>query len=198
MTDNPSPAALRDLAVEVAADIAEFLRIEVAGDHAPDTKSSRTDFVTAVDRASEARVVEAISGAWPHDGFKGEEGTDTPGSSGVRWIIDPIDGTTNFVFAHPGFSVSIAAELDGTVVAVTHDRYFLDNVAGWILELDRGHGIPWEGNYSSWLEQKEKRLAQEEREQAAHKKTIAAELEWVRSNPKGRQAKSRARVQRFE
>ena len=89
-------------------------------------------------------------------------------------------------------------QFDGTVVAVTHDRYFLDNVAGWILELDRGHGIPWEGNYSSWLEQKEARLAQEEREQAAHKKTIAAELEWVRSNPKGRQAKSRARVQRFE
>ncbi|MEM7467854.1 MAG: energy-dependent translational throttle protein EttA [Pseudomonadota bacterium] len=89
-------------------------------------------------------------------------------------------------------------QFDGTVVAVTHDRYFLDNVAGWILELDRGHGIPWEGNYSSWLEQKDQRLQQEEREQAAHKKTIAAELEWVRSNPKGRQAKSRARVQRFE
>jgi ATP-binding cassette ChvD family protein len=86
----------------------------------------------------------------------------------------------------------------GTVMAVTHDRYFLDNVAGWILELDRGHGIPWQGNYSSWLEQKEARLAQEEREQAAHRKTIAAELEWVRTNPKGRQAKSRARLQRFE
>jgi ATP-binding cassette ChvD family protein len=83
-------------------------------------------------------------------------------------------------------------------MAVTHDRYFLDNVAGWILELDRGHGIPWQGNYSSWLEQKEARLAQEEREQAAHRKTIAAELEWVRTNPKGRQAKSRARLQRFE
>lgn len=89
-------------------------------------------------------------------------------------------------------------QFSGTVVAVTHDRYFLDNVAGWILELDRGHGIPWEGNYSSWLEQKEERLQQEERAQAAHQKTIAAELEWVRSNPKGRQAKSRARVQRFE
>ena len=86
----------------------------------------------------------------------------------------------------------------GTVVAVTHDRYFLDNVAGWILELDRGHGIPWEGNYSSWLEQKDARLKQEEREQAAHKKTISAELEWVRSNAKGRQAKSRARLARFE
>jgi energy-dependent translational throttle protein EttA len=89
-------------------------------------------------------------------------------------------------------------QFTGTVVAVTHDRYFLDNVAGWILELDRGHGIPWEGNYSSWLEQKEARLQQEDRAQAAHQKTIAAELEWVRSNPKGRQAKSRARVQRFE
>ncbi|MEM7540684.1 MAG: energy-dependent translational throttle protein EttA [Pseudomonadota bacterium] len=89
-------------------------------------------------------------------------------------------------------------DFEGTVVAVTHDRYFLDNVAGWILELDRGHGIPWEGNYSSWLEQKEIRLQQEERERAAHQKTIQAELEWVRQNPKGRQAKSRARLQRFD
>lgn len=86
----------------------------------------------------------------------------------------------------------------GTVVAVTHDRYFLDNVAGWILELDRGQGIPWEGNYSSWLDQKDKRLAQEEREQASHQKAIKAELEWVRTNPKGRQAKSKARLARFE
>ena len=86
----------------------------------------------------------------------------------------------------------------GTVVAVTHDRYFLDNVAGWILELDRGHGIPWEGNYSSWLEQKEKRLAIEERKEATRQKTIKAELDWVRSNPKARQAKSKARMQRFE
>ncbi|MDA0822937.1 MAG: energy-dependent translational throttle protein EttA [Proteobacteria bacterium] len=86
----------------------------------------------------------------------------------------------------------------GTVVAVTHDRYFLDNVAGWILELDRGHGIPWEGNYSSWLEQKDARLKVEESQQSAHRKTIESELEWVRSNPKGRQAKSRARLQRFE
>ena len=86
----------------------------------------------------------------------------------------------------------------GTVVAVTHDRYFLDNVAGWILELDRGYGIPWEGNYSSWLEQKQERLEQEEREQAAHRRTIAAELEWVRSNPKARQAKGKARLQRFD
>ena len=86
----------------------------------------------------------------------------------------------------------------GTVVAVTHDRYFLDNVAGWILELDRGHGIPWEGNYSSWLEQKEKRLAIEEKKEATRQKTIKAELDWVRSNLKARQAKSKARMQRFE
>ena len=89
-------------------------------------------------------------------------------------------------------------EYSGTVVAVTHDRYFLDNVAGWILELDRGYGIPWEGNYSSWLEQKEQRLEQEAREEAAHIKSMKAELEWVRTNPKGRHAKSKARLQRFE
>src|SRR5690606_34536219 len=90
------------------------------------------------------------------------------------------------------------AEFPGTVVAVTHDRYFLDNVAGWILELDRGHGIPWEGNYSSWLEQKERRLAQEEKAESQRRKAMQAELEWVRQNPKGRQAKSKARLQRFE
>jgi len=86
----------------------------------------------------------------------------------------------------------------GTVVAVTHDRYFLDNVAQWILELDRGHGIPWQGNYSSWLEQKEKRLALEERERDALRKTLERELEWVRQNPKARQAKSKARLARYE
>jgi len=86
----------------------------------------------------------------------------------------------------------------GTVVAVTHDRYFLDNVAGWILELDRGRGIPWEGNYSSWLEQKEKRLEIEEKQETAHIKAMKAELEWVRANPKGRHAKSKARLARFE
>ncbi|MEJ2307923.1 MAG: energy-dependent translational throttle protein EttA [Gammaproteobacteria bacterium] len=89
-------------------------------------------------------------------------------------------------------------DYSGTVVAVTHDRYFLDNVAGWILELDRGHGIPWEGNYSSWLEQKEKRLEQEEKTEAARIKAMKQELEWVRSNPKGRQAKSKARLARFD
>ena len=89
-------------------------------------------------------------------------------------------------------------EYPGTVVAVTHDRYFLDNVAGWILELDRGHGIPWEGNYSSWLEQKENRLEQEEKTESARQRAMKAELEWVRSNPKGRHAKSKARLARFE
>jgi ATP-binding cassette ChvD family protein len=89
-------------------------------------------------------------------------------------------------------------DFPGTVVAVTHDRYFLDNVAGWILELDRGHGIPWEGNYSSWLDQKERRLEQEERGEAARVKAMKAELEWVRTNPKGRHAKSKARLKRFE
>lgn len=86
----------------------------------------------------------------------------------------------------------------GTVVAITHDRYFLDNAAGWILELDRGHGIPYEGNYSAWLETKEKRLAIEEKQQAAHERTIKSELDWIRANPKGRQSKSKARIARFE
>ncbi len=86
----------------------------------------------------------------------------------------------------------------GTVVAITHDRYFLDNAAGWILELDRGRGIPYEGNYSNWLEAKEARLEQEQRSEAAHQKAIKAELEWVRSNPKGRQAKNKARLARFD
>ncbi|MGI9205997.1 MAG: energy-dependent translational throttle protein EttA [Woeseiaceae bacterium] len=89
-------------------------------------------------------------------------------------------------------------EYPGTVIAVTHDRYFLDNVAGWILELDRGHGIPWEGNYSSWLEQKEQRLKQEESSEKARQKAMQSELEWVRTNPKGRQAKSKARLRQFE
>jgi sulfate-transporting ATPase len=85
-----------------------------------------------------------------------------------------------------------------TVICVTHDRYFLDNVAGWILELDRGYGIPWQGNYSSWLEQKERRLAQEEKQQEGLRRTLARELEWVRANPKARQAKSKARLRQFE
>jgi ATP-binding cassette ChvD family protein len=89
-------------------------------------------------------------------------------------------------------------EFPGTVIAVTHDRYFLDNVAGWILELDRGHGIPWQGNYSSWLEQKEQRLAIEEKQEAARQRTIKTELEWVRTNPGARRAKAKARLARFE
>jgi sulfate-transporting ATPase len=89
-------------------------------------------------------------------------------------------------------------DFPGTIIAVTHDRYFLDNVAGWILELDRGHGIPWQGNYSTWLEQKEKRLEQEQKTEDAHTKAMKEELEWVRKNPKGRQAKSKARVKAYE
>ncbi len=89
-------------------------------------------------------------------------------------------------------------EYPSTVIAVTHDRYFLDNVAGWILELDRGHGIPWEGNYTSWLEQKEARLSNEEAAEKARQKAMQSELEWVRSNPKGRQAKSKARLRQFD
>jgi energy-dependent translational throttle protein EttA len=90
------------------------------------------------------------------------------------------------------------AEYAGTVVAVTHDRYFLDNVAGWILELDRGKGIPWEGNYSSWLEQKQQRLAQEEKQEAARERTLQHELEWIRQSPRARQAKSKARISAYE
>ncbi len=86
----------------------------------------------------------------------------------------------------------------GTVVAITHDRYFLDNVAGWILELDRGRGIPWQGNYSSWLDQKEKRLAQEEKSESARRRTLARELEWIRATPRARQAKSKARIAAYE
>src|SRR5206468_5047132 len=89
-------------------------------------------------------------------------------------------------------------EYPGTVVAITHDRYFLDNVAGWILELDRGYGIPWQGNYSSWLEQKQDRLRREERTEAARQRTLERELEWIRMAPRARQAKSKARVTAYE
>src|SRR5512136_567604 len=89
-------------------------------------------------------------------------------------------------------------EFPGTIVAITHDRYFLDNVAGWILELDRGEGIPWQGNYSSWLEQKRKRLAAEEKAESARQRTLARELEWVRASPRARQAKSKARLAAYE
>src|SRR5438552_14479996 len=90
------------------------------------------------------------------------------------------------------------ADFKGTVVAVTHDRYFLDNVAGWILELDRGHGIPYEGNYTSWLGQKRTRLAQEEKTESARQRTLQRELEWVRMAPRARQAKNKARIQKYE
>ena len=110
-----------------------------------------------------------------------------------------LDEPTNHLDAESiGWLERYLEEYPSTVIAVTHDRYFLDNVAEWILELDRGHGIPWHGNYSSWLEQKEKRLAVEEREREALRKTLQHELEWVRQNPKARQAKSKARVQRYE
>jgi sulfate-transporting ATPase len=109
-----------------------------------------------------------------------DEPTNHLDAESVRWL-------EHFLDQYPG-----------TVIAVTHDRYFLDNVAGWILELDRGHGIPWQGNYSSWLEQKEARLKVEEQQQSALRKMLERELEWVRTNPKARQAKSKARLQRFE
>ncbi|MCP8900676.1 energy-dependent translational throttle protein EttA [Gilvimarinus xylanilyticus] len=110
-----------------------------------------------------------------------------------------LDEPTNHLDAESVFWLEqFLQNFNGTVVAITHDRYFLDNAAGWILELDRGHGIPYEGNYSDWLEAKEKRLEQEAKSEASHQKAIKAELEWVRTNPKGRQAKSKARLARFD
>jgi ATP-binding cassette ChvD family protein len=110
-----------------------------------------------------------------------------------------LDEPTNHLDAESvGWLERHLAEYPGTIVAVTHDRYFLDNVAGWILELDRGRGLPFEGNYSSWLEQKQARLAQEEKSDKARQKTIAAELEWVRENPKGRRKKAKARLNNYE
>ena len=110
-----------------------------------------------------------------------------------------LDEPTNHLDAESvGWLERFLQEYSGTVVAITHDRYFLDNAAGWILELDRGHGIPYEGNYKDWLQAKEQRLQTEQKQQAAHQKTIKSELEWVRANTKGRQAKSKARIARFE
>ncbi|MDP2142110.1 MAG: energy-dependent translational throttle protein EttA [Gammaproteobacteria bacterium] len=110
-----------------------------------------------------------------------------------------LDEPTNHLDAESvGWLERFLHDYPGTVVAITHDRYFLDNAAGWILELDRGHGIPYEGNYTNWLETKEARLATEAKQEAARERTIKAELEWVRANPKGRQAKSKARIARFE
>ena len=110
-----------------------------------------------------------------------------------------LDEPTNHLDAESvGWLEHFLTEFPGTVVAITHDRYFLDNAAGWILELDRGQGIPYEGNYSAWLEAKEKRLQVEQRQEQSRQKTIKAELEWVRSQPKARQAKNRARLARFD
>src|SRR3954464_13438243 len=110
-----------------------------------------------------------------------------------------LDEPTNHLDAESvGWLERHLADYRGTIVAVTHDRYFLDNVAGWILELDRGHGIPFKGNYSSWLEQKQARLAVEEKQESARRRTIERELEWVRTNPKGRRTKARARLNRYE
>jgi myo-inositol-1(or 4)-monophosphatase len=119
----PEPAELLSLAVDVAAGAAQLIDAARPEDRRPsDTKSSPTDLVTEVDRASEALIVAGLLAARPHDGIVGEEGTDRPGTSGVRWVVDPIDGTTNFVYGVPGFAVSLAAEVDGRVVAgVVHD-----------------------------------------------------------------------------
>ena len=110
-----------------------------------------------------------------------------------------LDEPTNHLDAESvGWLEQHLARYEGTVIAVTHDRYFLDNVAGWILELDRGEGIPFEGNYSSWLDQKSKRLEQEEKEESKRQKTLKQELEWIQQNPKGRRAKSKARINKYE
>ena len=110
-----------------------------------------------------------------------------------------LDEPTNHLDAETvGWLEQHLQRYEGTVIAVTHDRYFLDNVAGWILELDRGHGIPWKGNYSSWLEQKEKRLEQEEKSESARRKTLQHELEWIKMSPKGRHTKSKARISAYE
>ena len=110
-----------------------------------------------------------------------------------------LDEPTNHLDAESvGWLEQHLARYEGTVIAVTHDRYFLDNVAGWILELDRGEGIPFEGNYSSWLEQKQARLAVEEKQESKRQKTLQQELEWIRQNPKGRRAKSKARIAQYE
>ena len=117
--------------------------------------------------------------------------------SGPRSCCSTSRRTTSTPSPSPG-SNATCQEYTGTVVAVTHDRYFLDNVAGWILELDRGQGIPWEGNYTSWLEQKQERLAKEEKQESNRRKTLARELEWVRMAPRARVAKNRARLARYE
>src|SRR5438094_871537 len=129
-------------------------------------------------------------------------GLDEP-SSGRVLLSSPdlllLDEPTNHLDAESvAWLERFLAEYAGTVLAVTHDRYFLDNVAGWILELDRGHGIPFRGNYSSWLEQKQARLAVEEKQESARRRTLARELEWVRMSPRARHAKSKARLGAYE
>jgi len=110
-----------------------------------------------------------------------------------------LDEPTNHLDAEPSTWLERhLQQYDGTIIAVTHDRYFLDNVAGWILELDRGEGIPYKGNYSSWLEQKEKRLALEEKGESERRKALAEELQWIRMSPQGRHAKSKARITQYE
>ncbi len=133
--------ALRDLAHAVALETGHFL-LEQVGAAADATKSSRTDLVTAVDRAAERRIHDAIVAVRPDDGFKGEEGTSIRGTNNVRWIIDPIDGTVNFVHRHPGFGVSIAAEVDGTVVAGA----VADPVHGQVFDAALGHGARCNGS----------------------------------------------------
>jgi myo-inositol-1(or 4)-monophosphatase len=152
----PDPAALRALAEAVARDAGALLRDGLAGQRRiVDTKSTRTDMVTEMDRAAEARIVEGLLGARPDDGMLGEEGTDRAGTSGVRWIVDPLDGTTNYLYALPGFAVSIAAELDGAVVAgvvydVVHDELFAAT---------RGGGATRDGATIHASEQRELALA---------------------------------------
>ena len=152
------------------------------------TASSRSRWTRCGCRRGDADVDEALGrraaarGALPR-----------PARSSPTCCCSTSRPTTSTPSRSPGSSAT-SQEYTGTVVAVTHDRYFLDNVAGWILELDRGAGIPWEGNYSSWLEQKEKRLAQEEKEASARQRTLERELEWVRMAPRARQAKGKARL----
>ncbi len=123
---------------------------------------------------------------------------DVAGVVGLREVRYGFEGENHLDAETVAWLERYLHDFKGTIVAVTHDRYFLDNVAEWILELDRGHGIPWKGNYSSWLEQKEQRLAQESKQEQSHMKTIQHELEWVRSNAKGRRTKSKARLRQFE
>ena len=140
---------------------------------------------------------------WDADVSNLSGGEQRPLALARLWFSEPdmllLDEPTNHLDAESvGWLERFLEGFTGTVVAITHDRYFLDNAAGWILELDRGRGIPYEGNYSTWLEAKDQRLAQEQRQEASRQKAIKAELEWVRSNPKGRQAKNKARLARFD